>query len=157
MKKLFGAVAVLLFLVGSFTSGCGSSVVTPEGVSNLAEADRVQVVLAMGNPEYGADSKMIEDADELEAMVEAFRGANVGEGVADVDLAVSDVSRYIFLSGDTVLAEFAFNGNDTERIWMRGGFRYIVYPGDSPYNLYRESKAEVFVVDEDLNEMTRPD
>ncbi len=117
----------------------------------------IQVVLAMGNPLYGADSKTITDRSEIESLVDALNQASVGKKVGDADLAVSDASRYYLYSQTTLVREFVFNGNDTERVWYRGGWRYVIYPGQNPYQIYRDSAAEVMVVDENLEQIERPD
>ncbi len=121
-----------------------------------AEIDRIVAVMAMGNPAYGADSKTVTNPGEIAAFVDAFNQAVVGARVKDVDLAVAGASRYFFYRGDALIREFAFNGNDSERIWYGSGWHYVFYPGGRPFDLYLASEAHVTVVDEDLNEMERP-
>jgi len=157
MSLRLGAVSVALVLFVIVLSSCGPITSFPGDPLEQEDIDRVQVVLAMGNPEYGADCRMITDADEVRAMVRALDGARIGGRVRDMDLYVAQASRYRFFSGDRLVREHFFNGNDTERAWVKDGFRYVTYPEKTPYDLYRGSGAPVYVVDEDLEEMIRPD
>ena len=155
---------VLVLLIAVTIAGCG-----PAGSRLLSEpldAEEVTgilVVLAMGNPEYGADSKMIENRGEIDALVASLNGASIGARVNDMDLAVADASRYHIYRGDVLVQEVVFNGNDSERAWYharrfwhRSGWHYVNYPDETPYQLYRDSDAEVVVVDEELRPMQRP-
>ena len=45
------------------------------------EISQIQVVLAMGDPEYSARSKIITDRNEIESMVNAFNAATIGDEV----------------------------------------------------------------------------
>lgn len=149
--------AVLFVVIAVTIAGCGpaGSPLLTESL-DAEEVTGIFVVLAMGNPEYGADSRMIEDPGEIDALVEAFNGASVGERVKDVDLAVADTSRYRVYRGDVLIEEIVFNGNDSERVWHSSGWRYVSYPDETPYDIYRNSEAEIVVVDEDLQPMQRP-
>ncbi len=144
-------IAVLLV---SVPTGCSNKLLSEP--LDAGDIDQIQVVLAMGNPEYGADSKIITNRSEIEGLVNAFNGATIGDRVRDADLGVSDASRYYLYSEGAVVRQFVFNGNDSERIWFSSRWHYINYPDEKPYDLYRASEAEVIVVDEDLNEMERP-
>ena len=119
--------------------------------------DEILVVLAMGNPDYGADSKRITDPDEIRRMVGVFNGATLGRRVRDIDLAVADTSTYYFYRDGERVQTFIFNGNDSERIAHQSRWHWVHYPAAKPFDHYRASEAEVIVVDEDLEEMERPD
>ncbi len=119
--------------------------------------DEILVVLAMGNPDYGADSKRITDPDEIRRMVGVFNGATLGRRVRDIDLAVADTSTYYFYRDGERVQSFIFNGNDSERIAHQSRWHWVHYPAAKPFDHYRASEAEVIVVDEDLEEMERPD
>ena len=152
MKHLMPlTIAILLVLV---PTGCSRDLLSEP--LDASEIDKIQVVLAMGNPEYGADSKIITNRVEIEGLVNAFNGATIGDRVRDSDLAVADASRYYLYSEGSLVREFVFNANDSERIWYNSKWHYISYPDEKPYDLYRASEADVIVVDEDLNEMERP-
>lgn len=144
-------IAILLVLVAT---GCSRDLLSEP--LDAGEIDQIQVVLAMGNPEYGADSKIITDRGEIEGLVNAFNGATLGDRVQDRDLGVAGASRYYLYSEGSLVREFVFNANDSERIWYNSKWHYISYPDEKPYDLYRASEADVIVVDEDLNEMERP-
>jgi hypothetical protein len=148
---------LLAFMPALALFGCSSPGELPAEKLSAADIDEIQVVLAMGNPEYGADSKIIREKDEIEEIVDAFVGATIGVKVAKEDEAVSDTSKYFFYSEGSLIEEFYFNGNDSERIWHDSAWHYISYPGQSPYELFRSSGAEIIIVDENFEEMERPD
>ena len=122
-----------------------------------ATIDEVLVVLGMGNPDYGADSKRITDPDEIRQMVGVFNGATLGRRVRDVDLAVADTSTYSFYTDGDQVQTFIFNGNDSERLAHRSRWHYVHYPAATPYEHYRTSEAEMIVLDENLEPMERPE
>ena len=154
MRKII-AVIIILSIVFAF-AGCSSSNSLLDNKINPNDIDRIQVMLAMGNPAYGADSKIITDRDEIHAMVDAFNYATIGERVGYMDVGVSFPSIYYFFGNDTLMYQFFFNGNDTRRIWLNNNWYWIYYVDKTPFELYWESPAPVIVVDEDLNEMERP-
>ncbi len=123
------------------------------------DVDKIVVTLAMGNPEYGADSKTITDSNEINKFIEVFNNGHLGDTVSDDDIGIGGVSTYVFLKDEEVIQSFSFNVNDTEVIWHNDEWRDVVYPEDSllPYNLYEQSTSEIVVVDVDGNEMERPE
>ena len=123
---------------------------------NPDDIDRIQVVLAMGNPAYGANSKIITDRGEIQALVEAFNHATLGDRVDFIDVAIAFHSVYYFFGDDTVMHRFVFNANDTERIRLNDNWYWVYYADKTPFELYLESTAPEIVVDEDLIEMERP-
>lgn len=154
MKKISIIFPILLII---FTlSGCNSTKVLLTDKIEGDDIDNIQIVLAMGNPEYGSESKIITDKNEISELVHAFNNATMGQKVKDGDIVVSDTSKYYFYSNDTLVQLFSFNGNDSERIWYNSNWYYINYPDNKPYELYKSSVAEIIIVDENLNEMERP-
>lgn len=155
MKRIILIVAT--YFVVAMLLGCysGKNLLTEK--LEAQNIEKIQVVLAMGNPDYGADSKVIRDESEIQEFVNAFNGASIGKRVKKVDEAVSDASKYYFY-GDvgSLLLVFYFNGNDSERIWHNSKWYYISYPGKKPYEIYKDSQAETIVVDENLNIIERP-
>lgn len=150
-KGFLFAAAVALGL-----SGCGQAELFPEKLDEGA-VDKIVVTLAMGNPAYGADCRVITDAEEIEAFLAAFNEAKVGKKVPEGEQWVAESSSYALYSGEELLAEIRCNGNDSERVWVDGGFRNVSYGGQSPpFALYESSAAEEIVVDVDGNEMERP-
>jgi len=110
----------------------------------------------MGNPAYGANSKIVTARSEIARFVDAFNGAIVGDEIRLEDMGIGFPSIIIFFSGDTIAYRFGFNVNDTERVFLNSRLYYVEYPDLTPFELYLESSAEVIVVDLDLNEMERP-
>ncbi len=148
MKKIikisFGMVMLIVL------SGCNSrkNKLLKEKM-NVDEIDKIQVVLAMGNPKFGADSKIITDRNEIMEMVECFNNATVGEEVDDMDVDVSFTSNYYFYNGDNILIEIFFNGNKTDKLVLNSKFYYMEYSNDTPYELYKKSNAEAIKVYEE--------
>lgn len=152
MRKgfLFAAAAALGF------SACGQAELFPEKIDEGA-VDKVVVTLAMGNPAYGADCRIITDTGEIESFLAAFNEAKVGKKVPTGEQWIAGSSSYALYSGEEILAEIRCNGNDSERVWVDGDFHYVSY-GEQPlpFALYESSAAEGIVVDLDGNEMERP-
>ena len=154
MKRII--LIVVTCFVAAILSGCCSDKNLLTEKLEAQNIETIQVVLAMGNPEYGADSKVIRDESEIQEFVNAFNGASIGKRVKKVDEAVSDASKYFFYGDDeSLLLVFYFNGNDSERIWYNSNWHYISYSGKKPFELYKDSQAESIVVDEDLNIMDK--
>ena len=146
-------VIILLFCVLMLAAGCSSSNYLLDNNIDPNSIDKIQFVQAMGNPTYGADSRIITERSEIASLVDAFNGAVVGDEIGhDVSLH----STILFFSGDIVAHQFFFNGNDTERVLLNSRFYSVRYPGLTPFELYLESTAEVIVVDENLVEIERP-
>lgn len=152
MRKGFVFAAVILFVL----SGCGQKELLEEKIGK-GVVDKIVVTLAMGNPAYGADCRVITDAEEIEAFLAAFNEAKVGKRVPAGEEWVADYSSYALYCGEELLVEICCNGNDSERVWDGEGFRYVSY-GEQPlpFTLYESSAAEEIVVDIDGNEMERP-
>ncbi len=145
-----------IFFVLSMLLGCYSEKNLLSETLEVENIERIKVVLAMGNPEYGADSKVITDESEIQEFLNAFNGASIGKRVKKVDEVVSDTSKYFFYGDDgSLLLVFYFNGNDSERIWYNSNWHYVSYPDKKPFELYKDSQAETIVVDEDLNIMDK--
>ena len=149
-------IVILLLGVLLISAGCSSSNSLLDRAIDPADIDKIQFVQAMGNPAYGAYSKIITARNEIAAFVDAINGAVV------VDVAIQELgfhSTLLFFNGDDVLFQFFFNVNDTERVLHNSAysrFYSVEYPGLTPFELYLASSAEVIVVDEDLVEMERP-
>lgn len=149
---------LLVFIFTTFMFvGCSSSKPFLTEKINTKDINKIQVVLAMGNPKYGAESKIITDKDEIMAMIDTFNGAKLKAKVKDDDIAVSDCSTYYFFYDNNAIKKILFNGNDSERIFKDSKVYYINY-GDNqkPIEIYENSKAEEIIVDEQLNQMERP-
>jgi len=149
------AIIVLISLLIIF-AGCSSNSPLLESAINPDEITSIQFAQAMGNPTYGADSKTITERGEIETLVAAFNGAVVAGEVARDNLGIGFHSTIVFFSGDVIVHQFFFNVNNTEAVLLDSRFHYVEYPGMTPFELYRQSSAEVIVVDEDLIQMVRP-
>lgn len=149
--RLAAAFAVMLALVG-----CGQEELLEEKLEEGA-VDRIVVTLAMGNPAYGADCRIIVEEEEIEAFLAAFNEAKIGGKLENKDIWVADSSSYRLYSGQELVAEIICNGNDSERVWIGDGFRQVSYGGQPlPFELYEASGAEVMVVDAEGRRMDRP-
>jgi hypothetical protein len=123
---------------------------------NTGDINRIQFVQAMGNPAYGANSKIITEQSEIAGFIGAFNGAVVGDEVRREDVGIGSPSTIILFGGDTIVHQFFFNVNDTDRVFLNSRFYYVKYPDLTPFELYLESSAEVIVVDENLIVMEHP-
>ena len=157
-----GKIVFLLLVVILALSGCNSQVSLPDVPINPDDITQIQIVLAMGNPEYGAESKIITDRSEIEGMVNAFNELTVGD---QVDVAyVHDVfaAHYYFFTAaidetdEIITYHFSFNGNDTERIWINKNWYWVCYADLTPFELYQASSALEIRVDKNLIEMQQP-
>ena len=137
-------------------AGCNSSNSLLDSTIDPNDIDRVQFVQAMGNPAYGADSKIITERSEITRFVEAFNGAVVGDEVSQEDLGTGFPYTILFFSGDTIAHQFFFHVNNTEWVFLNSSFYYVEYPNLTPFQLYLMSNARVIVVDENLVEIERP-
>ncbi|MBQ7758143.1 hypothetical protein [Anaerotignum sp.] len=155
MKKKLWICGVFCLLC---MTGCGKKELLKEKL-DANEIDKVVVTLAMGNPAYGADRKVITDAKEVQDFVFLFNNAYVDEKIDTGEEWVAESGSYAFFSGDEQIIKFNVNGNDPERIWINDAFYEIEYPEDmfDPYGLYSYSDAETIVVDENGNRMVRPE
>ncbi|MGN0135113.1 hypothetical protein [Anaerotignum sp.] len=152
-KLLFCMLLCLLCL-----AGCGKKELLKEKLDANA-IDKVVVTLAMGNPAYGADCKIITDKGEIEKLVAVFNGAVVEEKLDPGEEWVASSGSYTFFSGGEQILKLNTNGNDPEHIWINDGFYEIDYPDRmyDPYQQYCFSSAQTIVVDEDGKEMARPE
>ena len=157
MKNTIVAIVAFIFGVALIT-GCSSKKQLLDTNISCGIIDKIQVVTAMGNPAYGADSKIITNENEIKLFVDTFNGATTGKKIEIIDTNLAMPSFYYFYSNNTLVAQFAFNGNDTNKIWLKDNFYSIDYAEDkkTPFELYIDSKADIFVVDENGTEMKRP-
>ena len=151
-KLLFCGLLCMLCL-----SGCGKRELLKEKL-DISQIDKVVVTMAMGNPAYGAECKIITNPEEVQDFVFLFNNAEVDEKIETGEEWVAGSGSYAFFSGEEQIIKFNVNGNDPERIWINDAFYEIEYPDDmvDPYGLYSYSDAEIIVVDENGNKMERP-
>lgn len=145
------------FLCMLCLSGCGKRELLKEKL-DASQIDKVVVTMAMGNPAYGAECKVITNPKEVQDFVFLFNNAEVDEKIDTGEEWVALSGSYTFFSGEEQVAKFNVNANDSERIWINDAFYEIEYPDDmlDPYGLYSYSDAEIIVVDENGQEMIRP-
>ena len=146
MKKSL-LVCGLFFLL--CLAGCGKRELLNEKL-DASQIDKVVVTMAMGNPKYGTDQKVITDPKEVQDFVFLFNNAVVEEKVDREDEWVAESGSYTFFSGEEQVLKLNCNANDPERIWINDAFYEIDYPDDmvDPYGLYSFSDAMVMNVDE---------
>lgn len=152
MKRI--TTIILIVLATCFIlNGCG----TTRKLADIEEqkVSKIQVISTMGNPEYGADSKIFMDKSEIKDFVTTFNSGIIGEKVSDDDILIGFTSRYTFYNGDKIIAEFYFNANNTKVVALEKGYYFVDYgeKADSPYELYQDSKSTEIVVDLDGKEM----
>lgn len=147
-RMKYGGIVLLIAIFMLW--GCGSAKALLADKINAAEIDRIQIVLSMGNPVYGAASKIITNRKEIQKMVEAFNHATRGKVVKEGDIGIAFPSSYLFSRDGVVRYEFSFNGNDTQRIWLDGQYYSVEYADDTPFELYQASGAEEIIVDKSL-------
>ncbi|MEG1448958.1 MAG: hypothetical protein RSC41_06465, partial [Oscillospiraceae bacterium] len=127
--------------------GCGSEKPLLDERLDTGKIDEIKIVLAMGNPEYGAESKIITDKEEIQELTEIFSDAVLGDKVDDGDVAVCDTSNYCFYSQGNLINKIIFNGNDTLRAFKDGKIYYVSYGENiAPYEAYKKSDADVEIV-----------
>lgn len=154
MKKRLVICGLLCMLC---LSGCGKRELLKEKL-DASQIDKVVVTMAMGNPAYGAECKIITEPKEVQDFVFLFNNAYVDEKIDTGEEWVAGSGSYAFFSGEEQIVKFNVNGNDPERIWVNNAFYEIEYPDDmfDPYGMYSYSNAEIIVVDENGNRMERP-
>ena len=150
-------IVLIISLLITVLVGCSDNSLLKEQLVD-SEIDEVHIVTAMGNPEYGADSKTITSPKEIELLIETFNSAKVGNKVQEDEIGIGETSSYSFLSDDKLISKFEFNVNNSKIIWHNGNYHYVEYDKDlkTPFEIYKNSKAEVVVVDIDGKEMERP-
>ena len=145
------------FLCMLCLSGCGKRKLLKEKL-DVSQIDKVVVTMAMGNPAYGAECKVITTPKEVQDFVFLFNNAEVDEKIDTGEEWVTGSGSYAFFNGEEQIIKFNVNGNDPERIWINDAFYEIEYPDDmlNPYGLYSYSDAEIIYVDENGNKLERP-
>lgn len=76
MKKQLNIILILLLAI-TVLVGCSHKSLLKEQLIS-SEINKVQIVSAIGNPEYGADSKKIESPEEIRLLTETFNSAKIG-------------------------------------------------------------------------------
>ena len=142
-----------IFFLVCIIIGCSASKPLLLNKIDTKHIDKIQIVMAMGNPKYGAESRIISNQNEIRLLVGAFNNAIIGKKVKDNDIAISDTSKYIFYHDNNIVQQFFFNGNDSERIWHNSDWYFIKYTDMSPYNIYKDSVENVIIVDKNLQEI----
>ncbi len=109
----------------------------------------------MGNPAYGADSKVITNVKEINSFIDTFNSGVIGKEIAAGDVSDCFSSRYVLYYNNEIIREIAFNGNNTNIIWWNDNFRNITYGEGlkTPYELYNDSVSKIVVVNEIGKEM----
>lgn len=122
-----------------------------------SEIDKVQVVLPMGNPKYGAPSKNITDPKEIAELVEIMNTVTIGDEIGWRDIVVGGFNAIRFFSGGSLLSEFVFPNFGAKGQVVQGGQIYHVYfEGKTIDEIYKQSQAKIITVDLNFNEMVNP-
>ncbi|MBC8531882.1 hypothetical protein [Gehongia tenuis] len=149
MKKwMVGTILTLgAVLVGFAALNLDRGPESPISPATGAKVDRIEITLT---PASGrAASKVVEDPDEVGALVNAFTEAKITDRVPDDEWAVQLPCTYRFYAGKDLIATLSFHGNEGTAIYRRGGTLYRVeYAGSTPYDLYLASRADAVLVNE---------
>ena len=145
---------ILMILLVSLLTGCSDKFLLKDQIES-SEIDRIQIITAMGNPEYGIDSKIITSPEEIKTLTDIFNIVKIGDKVHDDELEDSFNSSYLFFKENELIKKFDFNGNNTNIIWNEDNWYQVKYDKDlkTPFQIYEDSKAEIILVDIDGNEM----
>lgn len=151
MRKLVGLMLALVCVI--VLASCNNN---EDSIANFKEdeIEKIVITLAMGNTEYGADSKIITDKTEIAQMIEVFNSAVLGSIVGEENLGVGATSTYAFYDDEKCLKAFEFNVNDSEILFWGEDPREVIYTDKLPYHLYNESNAETITVDLQGNELS---
>ena len=151
MKKLLNLSITLIMVMALI--GCNDK----EKIADFKAGDveKIVITLAMGNPDYGADSKTITDEMEIQQIVDVFNNATLEGVVSEENLGIGATSTYAFYDDEKCLKTYAFNVNNSEILFWGNEPREVIYEGKSPYQLYEESISEVVTVDLQGNELNR--
>ncbi len=124
----------------------------------FANIDKVQVITSMGNPMYGADSKVINDSVEIQSFIDTFKSLQIEDKVPEEEIDIAISSVYRFISKGTIVAEYSFNGNNPNVMWKEDAYYYVTYGEGfkTPFELYKLSTAPIIVVDDEGKEIQRP-
>ncbi|TCT17212.1 hypothetical protein EDC18_101510 [Natranaerovirga pectinivora] len=152
MKKVITIITLFLIVLVVFT-GCSKQQLLMSEQLNSNSINKIQVITAMGNPDFGAESKIITNTDEIETFVKTFNSGIIGNKVDEKDIGIGSISYYKFFYNDELIAQFTFNVNDTNVIWFNNNYHYVTYGQNlkTPFELYKNSSADIFVVDEKGN------
>lgn len=149
MKKwmvglIFGLAAVIVgFAALNLDRGPESPITSAMG----AKVDRIEVTLTTASG--SAAGKVVEDPNEVGALVNIFTEATITDRVPDGEWTVQLPCTYRFYDGEELLATLSFHGNEGTAIYRRGGALYKVeYAGSTPYDLYLASRADAILVNE---------
>ncbi len=145
MKKI---VLIILLIMALF--GCQKKMNSLSTIESN-DVNKIIVTLAMGNPEYGANSKTIIDRNEISEFINVFNNGYLGDIVKNEDIEIGDISTYNFYKDEEIILSFSFNVNNTEIVWHNDCWRYVIYPENSllPFELYEQSTSKIVLVDED--------
>lgn len=152
MKTKMVAICLVILLV--MLAGCDSSKQLLEGVIDESEVDEVQFVMAMGNPEYGAESRIITDKDEVIQWLDCLNHGKIGDKVPQDDIGIGENYKLYIRNDGHDIYVFQFKGPGV--IWYKSDWYYIDYDGLNPFELYRDSVAMMTVVDDKLKPVKRP-
>ena len=119
------------------------------------EIDKIQIALSMGNPAYGAESKIITDKNEIKELVTTINNATIMNKVNEDNRGIGFPTHYYFYNGETLIQHIIFNEIHTEIVLKDQYYYYVKYTGKTPYELYESSKAEIIIVDLELNVMDK--
>lgn len=151
MKKIVSLILVLTCVMALASCSNKSTHLTDLDYNSI---DKIQVISSMGNPTYGADSKIITDGNEIKEFIKTFNSGVIGKKVNDDEIGVGFTSEYIFYNNEEKVNQVRFNANNTNVVALDSGCFFVEY-GDmtSPYKLYKNSKSSEIVVDIDGKEM----
>lgn len=152
MKKYVCLIVASVVLMVTLV-GCKKNICLQEKKIDVKEVNKIQIVLAKENPDLKAKSKVIKDSKEIKEFISVFNQATLGKEIAKQAVVTTNVSTYYLYSGDKLLKEFVFNGNDTTGILNNKAWYSVNYEGNTPYGLYEKSKALEFTIGADSDNL----
>lgn len=109
--------------------------------SKFETITQIRIYPVQENPKVERECTVIENAEEIKAFMEIFRGATIQGEVPSEKRIQSGISEYQLYHGDEKLHSYYFNGNDTLQIFVQDKLYYVNYPQKNPYELYLMFKS----------------
>lgn len=110
---------------------------------DLKNIDSIKIVSSLNKPEYGADTKVITNKEEISLFVNTFNNAIISKKVKNKDIADgSGLTKYYFYNKDKLVRKISLR--DLDKVNIYGYDFYVKYLDKTPYELYKNSDAKNF-------------
>jgi len=148
MKRVYLIICVIII---TLATGCTKDNSNMSVSIREPNVTKIQIVKAMGNPQYGAESKIFTNEDEVSSLIDAMNNITIEEKVKSGDMGVGDDIDFYYYLDDGTINEFQFRSHNT--IWLAEDLYYISFNGKSIFDIYDSSSTEEIKVDKNLKEM----